>query len=355
MHKNSNFRGGGTYRNNSYKPKINYCFKILVSCMLAFLILEFISRFYSNMPYSDKDESSSFKVTDYKYEPMENYTYALEGYGHGRINNDGYVNIEDYDSNKEVNILMVGSSQFEAFQVDIKDSVTAKLNEMLENKFVYNIGISSNLFPKSISNISPAISKYNPTDYIILEMADVKYSDKELIDILEKESNDKISSENSGLLNSVKKIIKYFYKQSLFLRLVRRQLDELTSKKTTSSKDEEIRFNEQLTWEILNKIKNTVENKVKVIIVYHPNLSLDSSGNLQFLNSEKEDVERFSKLCQENEIYFLDMSNRFREEYEKNYILPYGFNNTTIGKGHLNKYGHNMIAEELYKIIKGAE
>ena len=132
-------------------------------------------------------------------------------------------------------------------------------------------------------------------------------------------------------------------------------MQDLTSKKTVSAKEEEIKFNEQLTWEVLNKIKNKVANKVKVIIVYHPNISLSADGNLEFINSEKKEIEKFSELCQENEIYFLDMSERFKYEYYSNHILPYGFSNTTIGKGHLNKYGHEMIAEELYKVIKGVE
>ena len=39
-------------------------------------------------------------------------------------------------------------------------------------------------------------------------------------------------------------------------------------------------------------------------------------------------------------------------EYNQNYILPHGFINSSIGNGHLNKYGHKMLAEELYKIIE---
>ena len=43
------------------------------------------------------------------------------------------------------------------------------------------------------------------------------------------------------------------------------------------------------------------------------------------------------------------------EEYENEAVLPYGFTNTSIGSGHLNKNGHAMIAESLYEIIKEAE
>ncbi len=316
------------------------------------MILNVIFSFYFNPPTSDKEyEKSSFLVTPFKYEPMERFTYALEGHGHGRVNNDGYINVEDYDSNKEVNILMVGSSQFEAFQVDIKNSVTYRLNELLKNKFVYNIGVSGNAFPESITNIAPAIIKYKPTDYIILEMSDVKYSDQELSKVLEEEDNKKDSESSSGS-KSVKNnnVIRKFYRNSSFLRLLWRKLEELTDNREANLPEAKEEFNEKLTGEVLNKIRTIVENKVKVIIVYHPSVSLESDGNLILLNNEN--VEKFSKLCTENGIYFLDMSDRFSAEYKKNNILPYGFSNTSVGKGHLNKYGHEMIAEELYKLIK---
>ncbi len=47
------------------------------------------------------------------------------------------------------------------------------------------------------------------------------------------------------------------------------------------------------------------------------------------------------------------MGARFLREYEENHLLPYGFANSAVGKGHLNRYGHAMIADELYKLMEG--
>ena len=47
------------------------------------------------------------------------------------------------------------------------------------------------------------------------------------------------------------------------------------------------------------------------------------------------------------------MSDRFLKEFNEGYILPYGFVNSTVGSGHLNRYGHAMIADEIYKRIEG--
>ena len=92
----------------------------------------------------------------------------------------------------------------------------------------------------------------------------------------------------------------------------------------------------------------------KIVVAYHPSLSLNKDGTLN-INSNPEDVESFSALCSENEIYFIDMSKRFAEEYREKHILPYGFWNTSVGKGHLNTEGHRMFADEIYALIKRIE
>ena len=40
------------------------------------------------------------------------------------------------------------------------------------------------------------------------------------------------------------------------------------------------------------------------------------------------------------------------ELYKTRHILPYGFLNTKVGYGHLNRYGHEVIAKRLAKEIK---
>lgn len=45
------------------------------------------------------------------------------------------------------------------------------------------------------------------------------------------------------------------------------------------------------------------------------------------------------------------MGDAFLKEYEASYEVPYGFSNTSPGTGHLNRTGHRLVAEELYKMI----
>ena len=107
--------------------------------------------------------------------------------------------------------------------------------------------------------------------------------------------------------------------------------------------------------QVLKKMSATVKNSgAKLIIAYHPSVALNKDGSLK-IEGNPESVKVFSEACAQNGIYFIDMSERFLSEYEKNYTLPTGFFNTSVAKGHLNKYGHRMFAEEIYKLMQKIE
>ena len=42
----------------------------------------------------------------------------------------------------------------------------------------------------------------------------------------------------------------------------------------------------------------------------------------------------------------------FLREYSETHTVPYGFFNTAPGKGHLNRTGHRILAEALYRKLK---
>ena len=93
----------------------------------------------------------------------------------------------------------------------------------------------------------------------------------------------------------------------------------------------------------------------KIIIAYHPSVRVNEDGTLKIMRGAEENAAKIQKLCRENGIYYLDTGNHFLEEYEKDYTLPYGFMNTSVGRGHMNKYGQKMFAEEIYKLIQEIE
>lgn len=51
----------------------------------------------------------------------------------------------------------------------------------------------------------------------------------------------------------------------------------------------------------------------------------------------------------------LDVSEKFKELYDDKHIFAYGFNNTAVNSGHLNKYGHKIIAESILDYVSENE
>ena len=84
----------------------------------------------------------------------------------------------------------------------------------------------------------------------------------------------------------------------------------------------------------------------EIIILYHNELFINEEGKID--NSLSQTGEVLVKVCKEKNITIINMSFPFSEYYYEKNQLPYGFYNTSIGEGHLNKIGHRLIANELY-------
>jgi hypothetical protein len=97
-----------------------------------------------------------------------------------------------------------------------------------------------------------------------------------------------------------------------------------------------------------------VENNLNVLIFYHPHLKINFDGSVS-PDTDDEYLKLFKTVCDNNGIYFVDMTEPFMQAYSEQDILPHGFWNTHVGEGHLNKNGHRIIAGELYNRIQALE
>ena len=113
--------------------------------------------------------------------------------------------------------------------------------------------------------------------------------------------------------------------------------------------------NSELLIELFKKAKDVCDKyNIELIVLYHPTLSVDNDGNVNAVYIQ-EDMDIFKNACEENDIHFINMEDTFINEYKTNKVLPHGFNNTVPGTGHLNKYGHEMIAMEIKKFVEDRE
>lgn len=326
--------------------------KTVVSGIIAFVILTLFCFLYYNVPVHSANRDGS---TDYKWEANVFYSRGTEGFAWGKTNNDGFCNLFDYDDDMKIDILVMGSSQMEAFNVDMSQSTASRLNALRENETVYNIGTSGHTFLTCASNLGAALNKYQPTHYVVIGTGSVSFSDEAMTLAISGETPE-IPSNDGGIIGLLQKnpCLRLIYSQiRKFAKLSAEDIEDAEDIEVLDESD--ALNNENLLDDLLRKMSVLAEEcGAKLIIVYHPGINIAADGAIDIV-TDQDSITQFKRLCDANGIQFLDMSNRFKEEYGNTYILPYGFSNTPVGSGHLNKYGHAMIADELYKLISEDE
>ena len=313
---------------------------IIIAAIISFVVLNGFSFFYYNTPPRVDDESGS---VDYKWPAKSFYSRGTEGIAWGKVNNDGFNNLIDYDDNLDIDILLMGSSHLEGFNTAQKYNVANILNENT-NHLTYNIGISEHTLLNCVSDLESAIKKYKPNKYVVIETMNVSFYEDEINNCLKGEG--KLSSYSSPLMD--------FFQNFKYLKLLFTQYNN-TKGHNSGLKNSGSVNNSELLTELFKKAKDVCDKyNVELIVLYHPTLSFDNEGNVNAVYIQ-EDMDIFKNACIENDIHFINMEDTFINEYKTNKVLPHGFNNTVPGSGHLNKYGHEMIAMEIKKFVEDRE
>ena len=257
-----------------------------------------------------------------------------------RFDNEGFNNKEKYSGKPD--ILLMGSSHMEAVQVKQEENTGYLLNEYLDYH-TYNIGISGHTIYSCVKNLSKANAYYSPSNYIIIETDSVELNNDKMEEVL-KGKYPTIPSYSSGA----------FYQSQIYFPVVKMMYKKILDWKSADVIDSD-HNNQASTETYLNlflKKAKTDAGHATLIIMYHPSINFNNSGKMIVNN---DGVDKFEKSCKENGIVFVNMTNDFEDLYYDNHKLPYGFINTGVGVGHLNKYGHKIIAERLTKTIEELE
>jgi hypothetical protein len=316
--------------------------KIIAAGIVAFFVLSSFCLAYYNIPVHITSKTGT---TDYVWEKHAYYSKMTEGFGHGRMNNEGFNNLEDYLA-QPIDILLMGSSQMEATNVAQGKTTAALLNSTFgESKYVYNIGISGHDLPHSINNLETAIHYYAPKDYVVIETMSVQFGVAALEDLLSERIR-RIPSYDRGIVFRLQKIpyLRLLYKQ---YKDINGSNEDDIQEQVPEALDRE-RYSALLDGAIKRISQIGIDNKVTPIVFYHPHLALGKDGSAA-PDTDAEYLGLFKAACGNNGIRFVDMTDAFVEEYKRSHVLPHGFYNTAVGAGHLNKNGHRVIAEELFR------
>ncbi len=325
--------------------------KVLLSGVLAFITLTLFCMWYYNVPVHDVCLDG---VTDYTPTGNTFWSQALEGFSYGYTNNEGYRNMFDYNPSMNIDILIMGSSQMDASCVKASESTADRLNAAFTDRTVYNIGMAGHYFLTCAQNLTAAVNKYTPASAVVIQIASLDYSDEDISKVMVGEYPE-IPSHANGIIGLLQK--------NQYLRRLYHQLkgmlgqaddEDMAAVPADTLAQAMTAENSSFLSALLSRMADTVASSgARLIIAYHPGTALNKDGSITFSTTQAEE-DAFADLCEENGVLFLDMRDRFQKEYDENHVLPYGFSNTSVGSGHLNRDGHRMMAEELYAMMREA-
>ncbi len=326
------------------KQIVLYLIKIVTAGLTSLFLLSLFTLVYN---YTGVHVSNEFGATDYKWEPNQWMTTMQEGFSWFRVDSNGYNNAYPSKGN-EIDILLMGSSHMEAVQISSKENVGYRLNELLPELYTYNIGISGHDIYTCISNLTNACAEYKPKSFIVLETSSVLLDEKYMQEVIDGNKVD-IPSYDSGFIYYLSKYVpavKILYKSMSEWKNVG---EENKPSKVTIEYDSNY---EQTVDSFLEIASNSIRDKnCKLIIFYHPTFAQDNTG-LYIDMTDPTAKHVFEQSCKNNDIVFIDMTSDFEKMYVNEHILAHGFVNTAVETGHLNKYGHKIIAESVAEYIE---
>jgi hypothetical protein len=260
-------------------------------------------------------------VTEGVYLPNTTYSVMLEGWGYGKMNNEGYINLDDYHPGDTIHTLIIGSSHMEALQVPLAQTTVSllnrKLGETASPKRAYNIGMGAHGLLIYLKHLENALAVYRPQDYLVLEIPGLHFDAKSLEEALD--------GKYPNLYPPPVGRLGMLLKQMPFTYLVRVQIGDMLAKpspanaKTSNSKlqtpNNAVR-EQNLLAGVLEKITDISQKySVQPILLIHPRLSLQLDGSAVEIADVQEKA-NFHAAAKIAGIQVIDMSEIFLNEYK---------------------------------------
>ncbi len=323
--------------------------KAFCAAATAGVLVSLFCYFFYNLP----SRQVATGATDYRWSTHHASYRGTEGFAYTTTDENGYVNT--YPKKKDsVDVLIMGSSHTEGFNVNGDENYTYLLNKMWDengaNTYAYNIGVSDHTMVRCFDNLETAIQQFSPAEYVMIETDTIQPSLTTLKQ-LDEGTFPEIPAYTSKLASVLQK--------SDFLRLSYAQITNLLEQdKPRTAMDASNYDQDEYARYLENMLKRGGEtaanNGIKLVIVYSSPLAFDYHGCVtEPKNLEEEAL--FRSLCEKYGIGFINMHATYAEHYNATHQLPHGFSNSAVGAGHINKHGHACIAKELYRYLMEGE
>ena len=347
----------------------NIIYQIVTSflaLLLAFLILNGLC--YSIYWHPEKYFLKNL-ATDGIHKPNTPIVDGLEGYTILHTDSLGYINDKDLDFSGDY-MVCFGSSDTLSKNVWFDEQYCTLLENKLKNDGinldVYNAGFENQGLHNIISNFKSASQQFADAKMIVIETSWLP-DKKDLLAAAEKlESGDEeyvpfnqteYDTSISSFRRCANKISSLPYPRLLYSQITRIRKNPKTtpfvSFMYTKDTDDEDKINYDAYPPVLNRafaaLRKNAGDK-PVVLLFNPYMKINKDGSMS-VSANENIFKLLSKACSDNNIVFAETSQNNISTYENGYKVYRGFQNTSFPNGHINKYGHAVLADKLYEVI----
>lgn len=373
-------------RRDGRHPTVRKTIKTLLSwCLAAFIAAgcaNLISFFYRSGAGSiPRENAYSVSIRT----PNSRIVRGSEGYGINRVDENGYLNDSTLPL-KNNYILLMGSSHAEGLQVMQKDSMSSVLNKLIDPsvRTVYNLGTAGYTLPLIVQGFQAALEEFPHASAVMIEISQLEFTNEELLAAMDQAKFDPASTGQALMqsLGTTRRIRNEMLEAIPLISLLRQQFDsmDLSMRDAFGLRD----FFDKLADKSANAAKTDIAQQAiaaddsesaaasvsdttylsdtlhqvfallraefdqPIILLYHPGVTPLPDGTVM-INRDMRFYDDYRAACEDNGIVFVDTGDAFLQAYDADFSLPYGYDNTTMQSGHLNKLGHQIVAEEFYK------
>ena len=320
----------------------------IVSGLIALLLGSFVVLVYK---YCGTHIANETGATDYKWLPNQYMANAAEGINYMFMDSNGFNNLSSETS--KIEILLMGGSHMEAIQIPTEQNTASRLNNLLPDCYTYNIGMSAHQFINCLGNVKAALQEYKPKKYVIIHTSDLSITLDE-INAVANGTLQEIPSYDSGILYYLQMIpsIKVIYQQCL--EKVKKDFTHNKTVMASATKAEDSGKFLMLSSVLAENERLCEDYGCRMIVAYTPEIEINEAGEMVRYDN-KEWVKCVKESCENNGIIFLDCFDAFLSEYDEYNIVPFGFNNSKMGKWHLNADGHRILTSVIANCIIGEQ
>ncbi len=333
--------------------------KCIIALIFSFIFVNAICMFYYHVPYwIDRDGNATSAI----WRPGAYVLQAKEGFGYSTIDDNGYVNEQKPLANDYV--LVMGSSHTQGKEVFLGNRYSDILNDMCggENQLVYyNLGADGHYFLDELRGFNAAIQEFPDSSAVILEMQDNYYTGDRYRDAIDGSRIFDVAQTGKILSDNMDDIARFkaFIKENLPLVSLAKKVSgdfqvnlDGAFGINKNADEEPARISEE-RYDVYSEVSAYLKSSYDgdIIIMYHPTVEISEKGDLVL--NYPDDYDSMIRAFEDSGIIFIDTGSEFEKMYVEQHVLPYGFDNTEIGKGHLNKYGHLAVANAIYNTLYG--